>query len=137
MLFDIEAFERIEKVLHEKGKIEEFEKENDKIKGRMMITLGNIPDDLEIELKSDCFVFIGSFDFYDATVGIAIDKETKELASALWITPQVDDAEQPSDDWIEFFFRILAEYVINADGFGVPICCFLTDESEMIIVPTV
>lgn len=137
MLFDIEAFERIEKELHEKGKIEEFEKENGKIKGRMMITLGNIPDDLEIELKSDCFVFIGSFDFYDASVGIAIDKETKELASALWITPQVDDAEQPSDDWIEFFFRILAEYVINADGFGVPICCFLTDESEMIIVPTV
>lgn len=103
MLFDIEAFEKIEKELLEKGKIEEFEKENGKIKGRMMITLGNIPDDLEIELKNDFFVFIGSFDFYDASVGVAIDKEAKEFAGGLWITPQADDAEQPSKDWIKFF----------------------------------
>lgn len=139
MLIDKRAFDELENVLNEKGKISEFEKIEGDIKGRMMITLSDdIPKELDIKLETqgDYYIFIGSFDFYDSSVGVVYDRKSSSLASGIWITPQVVDATPPSKEWIEFFIMTLAKNVIEEEGFGIPIYCFLTDEADMTIVPT-
>ena len=53
MLRDEKAFDIVEKTLIENGKMADFEKEYGKIKGRMMVTLVDIPENLEIQLTGD------------------------------------------------------------------------------------
>ena len=43
MLFDRGKFDRVEAILSQKGKIAEFENQNGKIKGRMMIDIVKPP----------------------------------------------------------------------------------------------
>lgn len=142
MLIDPSAFERLEEILKEQGKIDKFEEDSGKILGRLMITLGDIPNDIKDEIlksnrEEDLYIFNCSFDFYDSFLGVALYKKNLELASGIWITEQKDNAEAPSKDWIDFFIKILVENVIqNKDGFRYPIYAFVNNESEMIIVPT-
>ena len=141
MLIDPSSFKRLEDSLIEQGKIEKFEKESGKILGRVMITIGSIPDDIKEDVlrdneEDDLIIFNCSFDFYNSTLGIAIYKKDFKLASRIWITEQEEGAEKPSQDWIEFFIRLLVEYVIESnDGFGYPIYAFINNDSEMVIVP--
>ena len=141
MLIDPSSFKRLEESLIEQGKIEKFEKESGKILGRVMITIGSIPDDIKEDVlrdneEDDLIIFNCSFDFYNSTLGIALYKKDLKLASRIRITEQEEGAERPSQDWIEFFIRLLVEYVIESnDGFGYPIYAFVNNESEMVIVP--
>ncbi|MDU1832242.1 hypothetical protein [Finegoldia magna] len=141
MLIDPSSFKRLEDSLIEQGKIEKFEKESGKILGRVMITIGSIPDDIKEDVlrdneEDDLIIFNCSFDFYNSTLGIALYKKDFKLASRIWITEQEEGAEKPSQDWIEFFIRLLVEYVIESnDGFGYPIYAFINNDSEMVIVP--
>lgn len=141
MLIDPSSFKRLEESLIEQGKIEKFEKESGKILGRVMITIGSIHDDIKEDVlrdneEDDLIIFNCSFDFYNSTLGIALYRKDLKLASRIWITEQEEGAEKPSQDWIEFFIRILVEYVIESnDGFGYPIYAFVNNESEMVIVP--
>lgn len=141
MLIDPSSFKRLEDSLIEQGKIEKFEKESGKILGRVMITIGSIPDDIKEDVlrdneEDDLIIFNCSFDFYNSTLGIALYKKDLKLASRIWITEQEEGAEKPSQDWIEFFIRLLVEYVIESnDGFGCPIYAFVNNDSEMVIVP--
>lgn len=106
-----------------------------------MITIGSIPDDIKEDVlrdneEDDLIIFNCSFDFYNSTLGIALYKKDLKLASRIWITEQEEGAEKPSQDWIEFFIRLLVEYVIESnDGFGYPIYAFVNNDSEMVIVP--
>lgn len=140
MLIDPSSFKRLEESLIEQGKIEKFEKESGKILGRVMITIGSIPDDIKEDVlrdneEDDLIIFNCSFDFYNSTLGIALYKKDLKLASRIWITEQEERAEKPSQDWIEFFIRLLVEYVIESnDGFGYPIYAFVNNGSEMVIV---
>ena len=124
MLIDPSSFKRLEESLIEQGKIEKFEKESGKILGRVMIAIGSIPDDIKEDVlrdneEDDLIIFNCSFDFYNSTLGIALYKKDLKLASRIWITEQEEGAEKPSQDWIEFFIRLLVEYVIESnDGFG-------------------
>lgn len=142
MLIDPSAFEKLEEILKEQGKIDKFEEDSGKILGRLMITLGDIPNDIKDEIlksnrEEDLYIFNCSFDFYDSFLGVALYKKNLELASGIWITEQKDNAEAPSKDWIDFFIKILVENVIQSkDGFRYPIYAFVNNESEMIIVPT-
>ena len=79
MLANPELFQMVEDELKKQGVIQRFEEEQGEIIGRMMITLGNVPDDLkdEIEMSDGDCVFIGTFDFYDASVGI--DSEERAM----------------------------------------------------------
>ncbi|MCD8161629.1 MAG: hypothetical protein LUE61_10810 [Clostridiales bacterium] len=70
MLADAEQFDVVERMLRENGSIEKFEKESGKILGRMMITRGEVPDDLDIVVPAGSHVFIGTFDFYDCSLGL-------------------------------------------------------------------
>lgn len=141
MLIDPSSFKILEESLIEQGKIEKFEKESGKILGRIMITIGSIPDDIREDVlrdneEDDLIIFNCSFDFYNSTLGIALYKKDLKLASRIWITEQKEGAEKPSQDWIEFFIRLLVEYVIESnDGFGYPIYAFVNNNSEMVIVP--
>ena len=137
MLIDQAKFEIVEKTLIEQGKIEAFEKENGSILGRRMITADDMPEELseELENKDDLIVFTASFDFYDMTVSAAVYTKSKEIAK-MWITPQDDDAEQPAREWISFFIEKLFEGIDDEGGYGIPMCSFVTDSSDMTVVPT-
>ena len=138
MLRDEKSFEIVEKILIENGSMAQFEKEYGEIKGRMMITLVDIPENLEIQLTDDKmpYAFEASFDFYDTSIGLALYTDTKQVASGIWITPQTDNAEMPSEEWVNFFLEKLMS-AINDDGsFGIPIYSFINDTCDMTIVPT-
>ena len=137
MLIDKEKFEIVEKVLAEEGKIEAFEQENGAILGRMMITTDIMPEELaeEVEIKDDLAVFTASFDFYNMTVSAAVYTQSKEVAK-MWLTPQADDAEQPAREWISFFIEKLFIGIDDEGGYGIPMCSFVTDTSDMTVVPT-
>ena len=137
MLIDKSKFENVENMLIEQGKIEAFEQENGAILGRMMITTDTMPEELaeEVEIKDDLTVFTASFDFYDMTVSAAVYTQSKEVAK-MWLTPQADDTEQPAREWISFFIEKLFMGIDDDGGYGIPMCSFVTDTSDMTIVPT-
>ena len=137
MLIDKAKFEIVEKTLTDQGKIETFEQECGEIVGRMMITTDAIPDDIaeEIEIKDDLTMFTASFDFYDMTVSAAVYTKSKGIAK-MWITPQDDNAEQPAREWISFFIEKLFAGIDNEGNYGVPMCSFVTDTSDMTVVPS-
>ena len=137
MLANEEQFALVEKMLTDNGTIDKFERESGKIKGRMMITVVDIPEELDIksENKNMLFGFDCSFDFYDCSIGIALHTDTKEVAGGLWITPQVEDAEPPAREWIEFFIKTLMQSIAEDGSFGCPIYSFLTNEGDLTIVP--
>ena len=137
MLIDKDKFEIVEQMLIEQGRIEAFEQENGAILGRMMISTDTMPEELaeEVEIKDDLTVFTASFDFYDMTVSAAVYTQSKEVAK-MWLTPQADDAEQPAREWISFFIEKLFMGIDDEGGYGIPMCSFVTDTTDMTIVPT-
>ena len=136
MLSNKELFDYVELELKNRGIIEAFEKENGKIKGRMMITLIDIHEELDIEVPDgiDPLAFMGTFDFYDCSVGIAIDWNTMEPFTDLWVTPQVEDATIVDQHWVEFFLTTLLEN-LKKDGFGVPMYTFISNTSDFTVIP--
>ena len=137
MLIDKDKFEIVEQMLVEQGRIEAFEQENGAILGRMMISTDTMPEELaeEVEIKDDLTVFTASFDFYDMTVSAAVYTQSKEVAK-MWLTPQADDAEQPAREWISFFIEKLFMGIDDEGGYGIPMCSFVTDTTDMTVVPT-
>lgn len=137
MLINEEMFDKVTDFLVERRTIQEFESEKGKLKGRMMITLGELPEDLGIELdpKKKAYVFNGSFDFYDSIVGVALYLDPLELASGVWITPQKDDAEKPEKEWVEFFIQTLVSHIDEDGGFGIPMYTYINDTSDFTVVP--
>jgi len=136
MLIEEDKFKRIERSLREKGTIQKFEDENGHIRGRMMITLGEVPDGLNISMNNGDVAFIGSFDFYDAQVGVVINPSAKQISSETWINPQVLDAEPPTEEWINYFVKTLMDSLPGDGSYSTPIYSFTTDTSEMTVIPT-
>lgn len=136
MLINEELFNTVEQKLIENGTISDFEKNNGKIKGRMMITTAAIPDNITIENTDSLFAFECSFDFYDSIIGIAIYVNTLRVASPLWVTPQIENAEEPAKEWVEFFLQTLTENIAHKDSFGIPMYTFVNDTSSFTVVPT-
>ena len=101
MLVNTEDFEVLEKILREKGKIQKFENECGKILGRVMITFGEIPENLKDDILSghkeeELYIFNCSFDFYETLIGIAIGKNDMKPVLRIWVTEQEEGAERPS-----------------------------------------
>ena len=106
MLINQELFDTVEQALSKNGTIDDFENENGKITGRMMITLTDIPEDIEIEKnKKSIYAFACSFDFYDVSIGIVLDTKELKVLSPIWATEQIPNAEQPDRVWIDFFLK--------------------------------
>jgi len=137
MLVDQKMFDTVEAILRENGSIERFENECGEIKGRMMITMTDIPEGIAVEERDGKapVAFEASFDFYDSTVGLAIYTTDRQLATGLWVTPQEDGAEEPAEDWMEFFIKTLVTHIAEDGSFGVPIYSFVNDTCDMTVVP--
>lgn len=138
MLEDKNKFDELEHLLIQQGVVERFEKEHGKIKGRMMITLTDIPDDVEIK-ESDAkglYAFRGTFDFYDSALNIALYTNPVEAASGIWIEPQTEQADTPAADWVDFFMKTLLTYIAEDGSFGVPMYSFVNDTMDFTVVPT-
>ena len=137
MLADKKMFDNVEAFLRENGSIDRFEKEYGEIKGRMMITMTDIPEGIDIEMRDGetPVAFEASFDFYDSTVGLAMYTPDRHLATGLWTTPQKDGAETPAEDWVKFFIQTLVAHIAEAGSFGVPIYSFVNDTCDMTVVP--
>ena len=138
MLADKELFDRIETVLSEQGIIKQFEEEKGKIIGRMMIVLGDVPENLksDIVLDDQDTVFIGTFDFYDSSVGMVLNTSTMKVKSGLWITPEHPDAEPPTREWCDFFVETVAKYIERDGSYGVPMYTFCSETADFTVVPT-
>mgnify|MGYP006916225278 CR=1 FL=1 len=137
MLSDPERFASIEEFLRKNGSVERFENEYGKIKGRMMITMAEIPDGFEIMPHGDevPIAFEASFDFFDSVAGLAMYTADRRLATEMWVTPQKDNADPPTEDWIEFFIKTLVDHIAEDGSFGVPIYSLVNDTCDMTVVP--
>lgn len=139
MLSNKKHFEEVEKTLKEQGILDKYISEEGDIIGRMMITIGEVPRELDIPdeqlLSEKVKCFLCTYDFYDAEVGVLLDIETMTVKSGIWITPQKENYEEPNNEWIEFFIKTLAEN-IDSKGFGYPMCTFIFNQADITIVPT-
>lgn len=138
MLKDQALFDIVEEALRKNGSIARFEEESGPIKGRMMITITDIPEGIEVTEKRGVapVAFEASFDFYNPTIGLAMYTEDRKLATGLWVTPQEEDAEAPARDWIEFFIKTLVSGISEDGSYGVPIYSFVNDTADLTVVPT-
>lgn len=137
MLKDVELFESVEKFLKQQETFKEFEKEKGEIRGRMMITEAVVPEELGITIDDEkAFAFECSFDFYECSIGIVLNTETKQALSGVWITREFEGAESPDKTWVEFFFKTLVNHISDDGTFGLPMYTFLWDEGDVTIVPT-
>lgn len=78
MLADAQHFDKIEKILRDNGSIEKFERECGEVLGRVMITLGEVPANLDIVVPEGSYAFICTFDFYDCSLGLVLNPYTKK-----------------------------------------------------------
>ena len=138
MLANLKAFQDMERMLTEDGTIAQFEQENGPITGRMMIDLGQVPSTLadQVDLSGDSVVvFRGSFDFYQTTVGVALDVKTKKPVSGIWEEEQKLAAYQVPEEWVRYFLAVLLQGIDEEGRFGVPIFCFVNDTASFEVYP--
>lgn len=107
MLTDKATFSLVEEALRKDGTLDAFEEDHGAILGRVMIAEGEVPEGIEAKPSEFACVFICSFDFYDAELGIVLDSRSKCPLSEIWITPQIDNAELPTEEWTSFFIEKL------------------------------
>ena len=137
MLKDPELFDVVEETLRKKGSITRFEEESGPIKGRMMITVTDIPEGIEVyeEREVTPTAFEASFDFYNSTIGLAMYTEDLEVATDLWVTEQEENAEAPAKDWIEFFIKTLISSIREDGSYSWPIYSFVNDMADLTVIP--
>lgn len=137
MLLDKDKFGTMENLLRENGTLEKYGKMHGEIIGRMMITLTEIPEELDIQIEDgrSVYAFACSFDFYDTSLGIALYTDTLTVASPLWCTPQSAEAETPNEEWTEFFIITLAENIDERGKLGIPMYTFLYNVGDFTVTP--
>ncbi len=137
MLKDQALFEIVEEALRKDGSIARFEEECGPVKGRMMITLTDIPEGIEITEQRDTAptAFEASFDFYDSTVGVALYTKDRTPATGIWVTLQEDGAEAPAKDWVEFFIKTLVSGIDEDGSYGIPIYSLVNETADLTVVP--
>lgn len=138
MLKDKEMFAAVEKTLRQDGRLERFETKYGKVKGRMMITRTEIPEEVDVKYipGKTPQAFEASFDFYDSTVGLALYTDLRKIATGIWITVQKEGADPPAQDWITFFVEKLIGSMNKDGSYGIPIYSFVNDTCDMTIIPT-
>lgn len=138
MLADKEFFAGLEKELRDRGIIGHFEDEHGKITGRMMITNGEIPDDLkgQIGAEEGDAVFAGTFDFCDASVGMTVDTKAHQPKGGLWVIPDASGGTVPTKECCEFFMATVMRNIDENGNYGVPMCTFCSDTADFTVVPT-
>ena len=139
MLINQELFYKVEQLVKEKGSIERFEEENGKITGRMMITICDIPDGVEVSKNPETKyiqAFCASFDFTDIMIGVAIDLESKTPVTGAWVVNDIEvDKNIVDEELVYFFLDTLIKYIEDDGSYGAPMYTFLNDNGSMTLVP--
>jgi len=137
MLSNPELFTTVESACYEKGIIERFEKENGKVKGRMMIDGIDLPNDIPLYPNADnnSIAFEASFDFMDIKIGFVFSVDKIEAASNLWYHGS-KDGNSPDNVWVELFVKTIVESIEPDGSYGIPIYVFISDTGSFSIVPT-
>ena len=137
VLFNEELFQTVENTVRANGALSRFESECGSVLGRVQIAEIEPPSEIVSGIDASDYIAFGcSFDFYDATLGIALDRETHMPVSSIWITEQVSGTEAPSKEWIEYFIEELMG-VFEADGsYGMPLFSFVNDTAGMTLTLT-
>ena len=52
------------------------------------------------------------------------------------VTPQIEGAEPPSREWIDFFVHTVLDNIQEDGSFGIPMYSFVADVGDLTIVPT-
>ena len=140
MLSNPEMFAAMESSCRERGVIERFEAENgEKVKGRMMIDIVDMPDDIPLTLNTNerITAFEASFDFMDTRIGFAFCIPKMEAASNFWYNGvQRDNLPDDINVWLNFFVQTLLESIAPDGSHGVPIYTFISDHASFSCVPT-
>lgn len=139
MLKDAETFARLESALFADGARETFEATHGPLTGRAMITLTDIPEEIQVTVGSMedipyLYAFEASFDFTDTTLGIAmcVNSSPLKVASPLWHTPA---AEEAPDELTRFFLETLAANVPGDGTLSLPIFVFMGEKEDLTLVP--
>ncbi len=137
MLINRKQFELIEQSLKENGQLAAFENEHGKVLGRMMITLGKLPVELEAEAQLDdnAVVFECSFDFCNVVFGVAVDIKNLKVVVPMWTMYQTDEVEEPAREWSTFFIKTLFSHISFDGTYKVPVCTFINNEETFSYAP--
>ena len=136
MLICGNLFGELENALIENGTIEKFEKKNGKVKGRMMITLADIPNGIDVEENEKHLqAFECSFDFLDVTFIVVVNTHEQKTVSSVWINKQKPDAEEPDKTWMDFFLKTLSLSFFDDGSYSCPLYTFLNDSADFTVVP--
>ena len=138
MLKDETKFDQLGQKLFMKGVLQDFEKKNGPIKGRMMVTEGKIPPEMLTKLQSELMnssnwiVVEGSFDFYNYTVGMIVDLTTGKPLANGWLVPQLGHpGMQPADKWQEFLIEKVVEAIDEKGKINLPLYVWISDRSDL------
>ena len=59
-----------------------------------------------------------------------------QTKGGLWITPEVPNADAPSQEWCEFFIETVSKCIEKNGSFGVPMYTFCSDTADFTVVPS-
>ncbi len=138
MLQDDTQFNQLGVKLFTHGILDDFEKKNGPIKGRMMVTEGKIPPNMLKKLQPELLknprwlVVQGSFDFSDYMIGMVVGLNPVKPLSEGWLIPQSKNpgVELPKQ-WQEFFMRKVINAIDENGHIDLPMFSWISDRNDL------
>lgn len=53
-----------------------------------------------------------------------------------WRNSQIEDADTPSEEWVDFFIEKLLSGIAEDGSYGMPICSFVNNSTDLTVVPS-
>lgn len=138
MLKEEKKFDKLGQKLFMDGVLQDFEKKNGPIKGRMMVTEGKIPPEMLAKLQPELMknpkwiVVEGSFDFSNYTIGMVVGLNPIKPLSNGWLTPQLGHpGMQPDQHWQEFFMEKVLDNIDDHGQIDLPLYTWISDKNDL------
>ena len=138
MLKEEKKFDQLGQKLFMQGTLQEFEKKNGPIKGRMAITEGKIPPEMLNKLQPELMknpkwkVVEGSFDFSNYTIGMVVGLNPIKPLSEGWLVPQLGHpGVQPDKHWQEFFTEKAMNSIDENGHIDLPLFTWISDKNDL------
>lgn len=138
MLKDEKKFDQLGQKLFMKGELQDFEKKNGPIKGRMMVTEGKIPPEMLVKLQPELMkdpkwiVVEGSFDFNNYMIGMVVGLNPIKPLTNGWLIPQLaHPGLQPAKEWQEFFMEKVMEHIDDKGKIDLPLYTWISDKNDL------
>jgi len=135
MLLEEKMFDKVEQMLEEDGTMEEFRADGGDAVCRMMITGGEVPEQLELEQKENVAAFFCSFDVIDTILGIAYDTKELKPVSGIFSAPQKEGAQEPDGELGAFFVQLVDENIGPEGKCPLPMFIWVNEGGPLVILP--